>query len=228
MGNTSITVDRLSDNETIAQRGWEKPGSDLVVGLLHARNTKTIYILLVLILKGPLCWDQETYIQDLHWQTSKFPFCLLSVRQRKEEAGEPKQMQGERAQTTQRSQKTSDQAEFPLKITIDLFLQWIQNLDTSLVNKSLVISFKGGASQGRKNATGHWLATPAQRHHSTWSPNILIFSPNNNTQRTTVSSRRFSELEAQKSWNCVCPVRTLQWKLITRWGREPRAPISTA
>lgn len=64
-------------------------------------------------------------------------------------------MQGERAQTTQRSQKTSDQAEFPLKITIDLFLQWIQNLDTSLVNKSLVISFKGGASQGRKNATGH-------------------------------------------------------------------------
>lgn len=66
MGNTSITVDRLSDNETIAQRGWEKPGSDLVVGLLHARNTKTIYILLVLILKGPLCWDQETYIQDLH------------------------------------------------------------------------------------------------------------------------------------------------------------------
>lgn len=105
---------------------------------------------------------------------------------------------------------------------MDLSEVQLENLDTSPDEKSLVISFKGGASQGRKK--GHWRNDDRSRgivqlYHPTHSASLPDDdnNNNNNTQlRAAEPSRRRSPTAASKQRKRVCPVKTLQWKLITR------------
>lgn len=201
-----------------------QPGSASVVGLKRS-NVKTIYLLLVLIshLKGHICWDKGTSIKELHWKTIKVFYLPLEGQKRKDEPGEPKQMQGEHAQMV-KDPKNQQPVRISSKNENGIFLP--SGSKTSIRHRTMeVLSFHLMAApheEGKRplaNDRQHWSRGVIQLDHPTYSSSLPTTT--HNTQLTRPG-------DSEKPQNCVCPVKTLQWKLITRWGREPVAAISTA